>query len=120
MVLVGFVLESFDPIGRWRTEYPPQRGQGKDARGLPVETDGRLTDGTELKDVTDLKAYLRNDITPFAECISEKLLTYATGRAMTYSDHKLIRQLVEENQHRGGGFQDLVVALVNSESFRTR
>ena len=117
---VGFVLESFDPIGRWRTEYPPQRGQGKQARGLPVETDGRLTDGTELQDVTDLKTYLRNDITPFAECISEKLLTYATGRGMTYSDHKLIRQLVEENQHHGGGFQDLVVALVNSESFRTR
>ena len=68
----------------------------------------------------DLKAYLRNYISPFAECISEKLLTYATGRPMSYSDHKLIRQIVEENHNQEGGFQDLLLALVNSESFRTR
>ncbi len=117
---VGFVLESFDPVGRWRTEYPPLRTQGKKAKALPVETDGTLTDGTTLKDITDLKAYLRDNIAPFAECVLEKLLTYATGRAMGYSDRKLIRQLVEENEQRGGGFQDLVIALVNSKSFRTR
>ncbi|MDA0347593.1 MAG: DUF1592 domain-containing protein [Verrucomicrobia bacterium] len=119
---VGFVLESFDPVGRWRTEYPSQRTSNKKEKaiGLPVETDGRLTDGTVLNDITDLKAYLRNDITPFAECISEKLLTYATGREMNYSDRKLIRELVRENLDRQGGFQDLFVALVNSESFRTK
>lgn len=117
---VGFVLESFDPIGRWRTEYPTQRTKGKNATGLPVETDGKLTDGTELKDITDLKAYLRNDISPFAECISEKLLTYATGRAMSYSEHKLIKEIVADNEINDGGFQDLLIALVNSQSFRTR
>jgi hypothetical protein len=119
---VGFVLESFDPIGRWRTEYPAPRSSNKMDKeiGLPVETDGKLTDGTVLNDVTDLKSYLRNDISPFAECISEKLLTYATGREMSYSDHKLIRQIVEKTQKNGGGFQDLLLALVNSESFRTK
>ncbi|MCZ6674022.1 MAG: DUF1588 domain-containing protein, partial [Verrucomicrobia bacterium] len=119
---VGFVLESFDPIGRWRTHYPALRSTDEDGkpRRLPVETDGKLADGTVLNDITDLKAYLANDITPFAECISEKLLTYATGRAMNYSDHKLIRQIVEDNNRNDGGFQDLVVALVNSESFRTK
>lgn len=117
---VGFVLESFDPVGRWRTEYPAPRTSKKKQVGLPVETDGHLTDGTELKDITDLKTYLRQDITPFAECISEKLLTYATGRAMNYSDQKLIKQLVKENQARGGGFQDLLISLINSESFRVK
>jgi len=119
---VGFVLESFDPVGRWRTHYPAPRTANKKEKniGLPVETDGNLTDGTALNDITDLKDYLRKDITPFAECISEKLLTYATGRAMNYSDHKLIRKLIEENQKIGGGFQDLLIALVNSESFRTK
>ena len=119
---VGFVLESFDPVGRWRTEYPSQRTSNKKEKsiGLPVETDGKLTDGTVLRDITDLKAYLRKDITPFAECISEKLLTYATGREMNYSDRKLVRELVKKNQKSQGGFQDLFVALVNSESFRTK
>ena len=36
---------------------------------------------------------------------------------MSYSDHKLIRQIVEENHNQEGGFQDLLLALVNSESF---
>ena len=119
---VGFVLESFDPVGRWRTQYPAPRSSNKKDKkmGLPVETDGKLTDGTVLNDVTDLKAYLRKDISPFSECISEKLLTYATGREMSYSEHKLIREIVEKNQNNGGGFQDLILALVNSESFRTK
>jgi mono/diheme cytochrome c family protein len=119
---VGFVLESFDPVGRWRSEYPPPRNSDKKEKnaGLPVETKGKLTDGTVLNDVTDLKQYLRADIAPFAECISEKLLTYATGRTMNYSDHKLIRKTVQEVRQKEGGFQDLLIALVNSESFRIR
>tara|TARA_Y100000588_G_scaffold394548_1_gene515622 strand:+ start:3340 stop:5949 length:2610 start_codon:yes stop_codon:yes gene_type:complete len=119
---LGFVLESFDPIGRWRTHYPPLRStkNNKKDLGLPIDTAGKLPNGTELRDITDLKNYLREDITPFAECISEKLLTYATGRAMNYSDHKLIKEVVQKIRANGGGFQDLVVALVNSESFRTR
>jgi hypothetical protein len=119
---IGFVLESFDPIGRWRTEYPPVRTSStkKTEISIPVETNGKLTDGTVLKDITDLKAYLRNDISPFAECISEKLLTYATGRSMSYSDHKLIKHTVTEIREQRGGFQDLVIALVNSDSFRTK
>lgn len=119
---IGFVLESFDPIGRWRTEYPPIRTShdtGKVTK-LPVETDGQLTDGTPLNNVTDLKTYLRNDITPFAECISEKLLTYAIGRSMGYSDHKLIKKTVADIREQQGGFQDLLIALVNSDSFRTK
>ena len=119
---VGFVLESFDPIGRWRETYPVPGGKNKNSGRdlLPVETDGVLPDGTELRDVRDLKAYLVDDIRPFAECLSEKLLTYATGREMGYSDRKLIAQIVSENEGKGGGFRDLLLALIDSESFRTK
>ena len=105
--LMGFVLESFDPIGRWRTHYPPLRStrKNKEIQQLTVETDGKLADGTLLNDIIDLKAYLRADISPFAECILEKLLTYATGRAMSYSDHKVIRRLVSENKSREAVFR---------------
>lgn len=119
---VGFVLESFDPVGRWRETYPLPRAKGANGKGnaLPVETDGVLPDGTELRDIRDLKAYLVADIRPFAECLSEKLLTYATGRAMGYSDRMLIATIVEENEAKDGGFRDLLLALIDSESFRTK
>ena len=116
---VGFVLESFDPIGRWRTEYP-RISKGKKSKPLVVETDGVMPDGTKLNDIRDLKAYLVRDITPFSECLSEKLLTYATGRHMSYSDRKLITDIVEETSEANGGFRDLMLALIESESFRTK
>ena len=102
--------------------YPVPGGKNKNSGRdlLPVETDGVLPDGTELRDVRDLKAYLVDDIRPFAECLSEKLLTYATGREMGYSDRKLIAQIVSENEGKGGGFRDLLLALIDSESFRTK
>ena len=119
---IGFVFESFDPIGRWRTHYPNLSGKSKDRSndGLPVETDGVLPDGSILRDIRDLKAYLVNDIRPFAECLSEKLLTYATGRSMSYSDRKLIGKIVDSNIENEEGFKDLLLDLIDSESFRTR
>ena len=119
---VGFVLESFDPIGRWRTEYPKMSGKskGKKPIRLAVETDGVMPDGTQLNDVRDLKAYLVRDISPFSECLSEKLLTYATGRKMSYGDRKLIGEIVDETSEAKGGFRDLLLALIESESFRTK
>ncbi len=119
---IGFVFESFDPIGRWRINYPNLSGNTNDrsGKGLPVETDGVLPDGTKLGDVRDLKAYLVNDVTPFAECISEKLLTYATGRSMNYSDRQVIGAIVRNNIENGEGFRDLLLDLIDSESFRTR
>lgn len=119
---IGFVFESFDPIGRWRTHYLNLSGKSNDRSndGLPVETDGVLPDGSILRDIRDLKAYLVNDIRPFAECLSEKLLTYATGRSMNYSDRKLIGKIVDANIENEEGFKDLLLDLIDSESFRTR
>ncbi len=121
---IGFALESFDPIGRWRTHYPALRSAGKKKNEkqtrLPVDTAGVMPDGTKLSGIQDLKAYLVRDITPFSECLAEKLLTFATGRRMNYSDRKLIRELVRENRVNGEGFKDLLLAIVDSESFRTK
>tara|TARA_B100000212_G_scaffold293465_1_gene235800 strand:+ start:57402 stop:60083 length:2682 start_codon:yes stop_codon:yes gene_type:complete len=119
---IGFVFESFDPIGRWRTQYPSLSGKSKDRSndGFPVETEGVLPDGSILRDIRDLKAYLVNDIRPFAECLSEKLLTYATGRSMNFSDRKLIGKIVDANIDNEEGFKELLLDLIDSESFRTR
>lgn len=109
---VGFVLENFDPVGRWRDNWP-----GID---VPVEAAATLPDGTRIEDVTDFKAWLVENIDLFSNCLAEKLMTYATGRVPNYRERKEIEAVVERNRESGNGFRDLVLALIESETFRTK
>ncbi|MGB7345789.1 MAG: DUF1588 domain-containing protein [Pirellulaceae bacterium] len=121
---IGFALESFDPIGRWRDHYPLYRDQDGEPvieKGNRVDTTGELPDGTEIKDVVDLKQWLANHPELFARCLSEKLLTYAVGRRLNYREKKLIAEIVTEQRESNDlRFRDLLVALVGSEIFRTK
>ena len=85
--------------------------------GLAVDATGTLENGVELKDVTDLKRYLVENIDVFGNCLAEKLLTYATGRDLGFGDRKEVERIVVEVREQGNGFQDLIVALVLSEAF---
>ena len=119
----GFALENFDPIGRWRDHYPVYEKVGEKVvrkDGLPVDSSGTMRDGTRLKDVTDLKRYLVENIDIFGKCLAEKLLVYATGRDLSYGEKVELDRIVEQVRMKGNGFQDLIVALVLSESFRTK
>lgn len=120
---LGFVLENFDPIGRWRDHYPryeEKNGETTTQDGPEIDSTGTLPDGEALKDIQDLKRWLKNNPEPFVRCICEKLLTYATGREMNYRERKIIADIVRsqaENQYR---FRDLLLALVQSDIFRTK
>ena len=119
----GFALENFDPVGRWRDFYPAyEKVNDKVVRkdGQPVDANGTMKDGTVLKDVIDLKRYLVENIDIFGICLAEKLLVYATGRDLGFGDRRELERLVKEVREGGNGFQDLIVALVLSESFRTK
>lgn len=119
----GFALENFDPVGRWRDFYPVYEKVGDNVvrkDGLPVDATGTMRDGTKLKDVTDLKRYLVENIDVFGNCLAEKLLVYATGRNLGFGERKEVERIVDEVRTAGNGFQDLIVALVLSESFRTK
>lgn len=121
---IGFVLENFDPVGRWRTHYPVF---AEDSEGEPAVEDGEAIDptaefpgGTEFQHVNDLKSHAVANIDDFAMCLSQKLLTYATGRRTTYADKQEIAQIVAAVREQGNGFQDLLLALVQSTAFATR
>ena len=109
---VGFVLENFDPVGNWREEWPKT--------GIPIDPTGTLPDGTPIKDVTELKSWLVDHIDFFSLCLSEKLVTYATGRVPNFAERKEIETIVHQNREKGNGFQDLMLALITSETFRTK
>ena len=109
---IGFMLENFDPVGRWRENWPKI--------DVPIQSSGILPDGTPINDVTDFKAWLVENIDLFSQCLSEKLLTYATGRVPNYRERKEIETIVKRNHQNGNGFQDLFLALIQSDTFRTK
>jgi hypothetical protein len=120
----GFVLENYDAIGRWRDAYPVHTtgpdGKVTSKPGLAVNASSVMPDGTALKDVTDLKRYVREHLDQFACCLAEKLFTYGTGRTLSYAERQEAHAAATGVLASGGGFRDLLHAVIASESFRTR
>ncbi len=74
---IGFSLENFDGIGKWRTtEF-----------GHKVDASGQLVDGTKINGVADLRKALLRYSPQFERTFTEKLLTYALGRGVEYRRH---------------------------------
>ena len=120
---LGFVLENFDPIGRWRDHYPSyvvNNGKSNRIDGARIDASGKLPDGHGLNDIQDLKRWLKDNPEPFVCCISEKLLSYATGRQMNYRERKIIKEIVASQATNEYRFRDLLLALVQSDIFRSK
>jgi len=107
---LGFGLENFDGIGGWRTQ------DGK----FPIDSSGALPNGKSFREPNELEAILRADAPAFAECLTDKLLTYALGRGLERYDKptvKTIARRVAANNYR---FSSLVLEIVNSLPFQMR
>jgi Protein of unknown function (DUF1592)/Protein of unknown function (DUF1588)/Protein of unknown function (DUF1585)/Protein of unknown function (DUF1587)/Protein of unknown function (DUF1595) len=105
---LGFALEQYDPIGRWRDTYRD---------GQKIETSGTLSDGTRVSGPDGLRDYLRREKAKFHRTISVKLLAYALGRSELASDRPLIDVMVKDVE-QGRLFSDMVVQIVQSKQFR--
>ncbi|MFK8113118.1 MAG: DUF1588 domain-containing protein [Rubripirellula sp.] len=122
---LGFALENFDPVGRWREHYPiyteNEKGNATVANGHRIDATGIMPDGSEFTDVTDLKKWLTAHPELFARCLSEKLLTYATGRSLSYRERQVVARIVEEQKAKNElRFQSLLLALIDCEVFRAK
>jgi hypothetical protein len=107
---LGFALEPFDPLGRWRDAY----GDGK-----PIDPSGTLGDGTTVSGPEGLRDYLRRERAKFHRTLSVKLLGYALGRAEMITDRPLIERMTD-GLAREGHFGDLVARVVTSAQFRNQ
>ena len=107
---LGFALENYDAVGKWRD---------KDG-GAPIDASGVLPGGVSFKGANELKSVLRGHQEEFADCLTEKLLTYALGRGVEYFDKPAIRQIVRQAAVRDYRFSALVTAVVNSVPFQMR
>lgn len=115
---LGFALESFDPIGRWRATYPKPKGN---APAPKVDSTGEFSTGEAYKDFADFKRILlsgRNEA--FTRHLIKQVLSYSSGRHMEPTDDVVIEQIYQTVQRNGGGLRTLIVESLASEIFRSR
>jgi hypothetical protein len=105
---VGFALDNYDVIGRWRTEEA----------GKPVDTAGELPDGTKINGPTELRAVLLDRKDLFLRNLTTKMLGYALGRGLTLKDSCTIDTIVAQVKEKEYDAQALVEAIVLSMPFR--
>ena len=107
---LGFSLENFDAIGRYRE---------RDASG-PIDSSGELADGTPIANVNTLRNVLLQKPDVFVDTLAEKLLIYALGRGLTHHDMPVVRQIARESAAEDYRFSALVKEIVHSVPFRMK
>jgi len=107
---LGFALENYDAVGRWRTVD----------LGLPVDPSGELVDGTHVSGVADLEAALLQRPEMFASTLTERLLTFALGRGVEYYDEPAIRRIVRNARSSNFRFSSLILGISASTPFQMR
>jgi hypothetical protein len=105
---LGFALENYDVIGRWRDEEA----------GKPVDNSGELADGTKFKGPDELKAMLLDRKELFLRNLTSKMLGYALGRGLTLKDSCTVDAIVSKLRDNGYSAQTLVEEIVLSVPFR--
>jgi hypothetical protein len=115
---LGFGLETFDQLGRWRDHYPRE---GKKAPKLKVDASGEMPSGEEFESFRGLREVLvetRSDV--FAKHLITTILSYASGRHMEAVDEFEIGDVQERARSKGNGLRTLVEEALVSEIFRSR
>src|SRR5438094_7408932 len=107
---LGFALENFDAIGRWRTA---------DA-GTAVDSSGVLPDGTRLEGPSGLRNVLLSRPEEFVTVFAERMLVYALGRGVEYYDVPAIRKIVREAARQEYCWSSLILATAKSMPFQMR
>lgn len=107
---VGFALENFDAVGRWRDRES----------GRPVDVSGGLPDGSEFHGVAGLEAGILKRPKSFVGTMAKKLLTYALGRGIDHRDGPAVRQIVRDAKRRDYRFSAMVLGIVRSKPFQMR
>jgi hypothetical protein len=108
---LGFALENFDGVGRWRTT---------DASEL-IDASGAMPDGTPFRGPTELReVLLQKRREQFASTVADRLLTYALGRGLEYYDAPVVRSIVREAAPGGYKLSALLLGVTKSAPFQMK
>ena len=107
---LGFGMENFDPIGRWRTQEA----------GAPLDSSGVLPDGRKFKGPVQLRTILLEQRKQFVQTLADRLLTYGLGRGLESYDKCSVDAVVAEAGKNQDRFSAIITAIVQSDPFRKR
>lgn len=107
---LGFALENFDAIGRWRTSEANN----------PIDSSGVLPDGTQFQGPAELRKILLSRREEFVNTLTRKLLTYAVGRGIEYYDFPAIRKITREAAGKQYRWSAIALGIVKSAPFQMR
>lgn len=108
---LGFALEHFDAVGRFR----------KLDGGAEIDDRGELPDGTSFEGPEALQQTIASKMRqPFLRCLTEKMLIYSLGRGLHYEDRCTVDAVMQQTEADGGRFSDLIHAITQSDAFRIR
>jgi len=110
MDVLGFGLENYDAIGKWRAL------DGK----FPVDSSGTFPNGKSFSTPAEMKALLKADLPVFSRCLTEKLLTYALGRGLERYDGRTVDELNRKLAASGYGLRTLIIEIARSLPFQSR
>jgi len=107
---VGFALDHYDAVGRWRATE----------NGQPIDVRGGLPDGSEFIGVAGLERALLERPNLFVRTLTEKLLAFGLGRGVEYYDAPAIRKIVHDAKDENYRFSRLIIGIVSSTPFQMR
>jgi hypothetical protein len=107
---MGLSLEKFDAVGRRRSAES----------GVAIDASGGFPDGSRFADVQGLEAALLRRPELFVGTVTEKLLTYASGRGLEYYDAPAIRTIVREARAKNYRMSSIILGVVQSQPFQMR
>jgi hypothetical protein len=107
---LGFALENFDAIGRWRTT----------SAGTPIDAAITFADGTPIAGARGLRQFVLRHQDRYIETLASKLLMYALGRHLDHHDQPAVRAITREAAAGGSRWSSLILAIVNSVPFQMR
>ena len=108
---LGFALENFDAVGKWRDAG---------VAGTPIDPSGTLPDGTAFDGFPGLRDILLERREEFVITVTEKLLTYALGRGVEHYDRPAIRAIVREAAANDYRWSSLILGVARSLPFQMR
>jgi hypothetical protein len=104
---LGFSLENFDALGKWRTM----------SDGAPIDTSASLPDGTQFQGVVGLRKLLLDHRADFVRTLTEKMLAYAIGRSVEYYDLPVVRQVTRSAAPSHFKWSAVILGIVKSAPF---
>ena len=104
---LGFALENFDAVGKWRTV----------ADGETVDASASLPDGTAFQGIAGLRSLLLENKEDYVRTLAEKLLAYSVGRGIEYYDMPAIRKIARDSAPADYRWSALVLGIVRSQPF---